>query len=95
MSQLIYVGALWHQYCDPFIGVVGFDKAEVEAKLDALAQEELDRVTDVPDDEMPDVAIMSSGVHAESYDRLEDFVCDQHSLADAQDVLRQSGVWIC
>jgi hypothetical protein len=70
----IYVGSLWHEHCDPFVTVIGFDNAEVLVKLDDLTMEEFDRVClDIPEDEQDSINLMSGGVHAESYADLDDF----------------------
>ncbi len=73
-ERTIYVGSLWHQDCDPFIGVVGFDPGKVETKLAELAQEEYDRCMDVPDDEQDEINIMGSGVLAEQWYSLSLFI---------------------
>ncbi len=65
-QRTIYVGSLWHQDCDPFIGVVGFDAIKVSIKLSELALEEEERCNDGPNDERDEINVMSSGVFAEA-----------------------------
>lgn len=59
-----YVGSLWHQHCDPFVTVIGYNEREVKAKLDELEEEEESQILDGTDDEI-NVNIMTGGVTLE------------------------------
>jgi len=39
----IFASSLYWHDCDPFISVVGFNRGEVQARLDEIAVEEMDR----------------------------------------------------
>ena len=76
IQHTIYVGSLWHRDCDAFATVIGFEKANVQSRLDELAQEEYDRCMDVPDDEQTEVNIMTGGVFEETFEDIMDLGFD-------------------
>ena len=85
----LYVGSLWHQDCDPFVSVVGFDESEVEAKLDGLQQEEYRRIANEADDTAEnEINIMSSGVYAELSAFVIDNMMDGKDMTTYQELLR-------
>ena len=40
VMTIIYIGSLYHEYCDPFLGVIGLDENKVEKTLKELADQE-------------------------------------------------------
>ena len=66
-TRTVYVGSLWHRYCDPFATVTGFNATNVQETLDKLAADEYDRVClNLEEDEQEHIDIYSSGVFAEA-----------------------------
>ena len=64
---MYYVGSLWYENCDPFIGVVATSRKVAEEKLEFLVQEEISNILDsTPEDELiGDMEIYTSGVFEE------------------------------
>ena len=97
-TRTVYVGSLWHRAAtadDPFATVIGFDAAEVELRLDKVADEERDRIfhqDNVPDDE---IDICNSGVHAEPYAGLAlEYAGPEAERWDAHDELETDGITV-
>ncbi len=95
-QRTVYVGSLWHQNCDPFMSVVGFDANKVEAKLEELAQEEFNRCTDqdAAGDLVFEDDIMGGGVFPEPLFRLVDFIEDSNRLDEYMADLESDGIAI-
>ena len=74
MERKAWTGALWHQYCDAFIGVVATTKFEAERQLDSAAEEEYERCVDqeTMDDIEYEDDICSSGVFFDTVELTEE-----------------------
>ena len=42
----VYIGGLWHEGCDPFLGVIARSRKQAEVALDEAVQEEFERNLD-------------------------------------------------
>lgn len=75
----VYVGALWHQDCDPFCYVVAKDAATCERVLQECSKEEFQLMVDSADDEFPyEDDIMTGGVFFEGkYELDEEFQLEE------------------
>lgn len=79
-TKTIYVGSLWHEFCDPFVTVAGYDEDTVQAKLDELAEDEWQVLLEhgaeagVPEDEVGDT-IRTGGIFPEA--SLDDFLLEE------------------
>ena len=93
MTNMYYVGSLWHFDCDPFVTVVGTDPVQVSAKLAELSQEETDYISSNSEEEAnyDGSDIMTGGIFAES--NYHDFV-EPDRLDEAESDLEESGIFI-
>ena len=73
----IYVGSLWHEYCDPFVTVVGYNKKQVQTKLYELAEAEYELVMDQDDESSIECNILTGGIFKESPEFLENLLVDE------------------
>ena len=75
----IYVGSLWHQDCDAFATVMGFNEEQVNDVLNGLAGDEAARCADQDEVDVDDWDddIMANGVSVEpgsfASEQLEDW----------------------
>ena len=92
----IYVGSIWWENCDPFIGVIATSYQKAEEKLAGLVRDEyLQYNSGLEEGEEGLAKIMSSGVFAEQFSDLDMFVCPNHCVEEVVDALETEGVFVC
>lgn len=107
--RTLFVGSLWHEFSDPFLGVVATSRETCESVLREMAANEHARwycegradIRAIPsgvhrmDHQDCEDDIRSSGVHAEGEPFLTVFVEDESRLDECEDDLAELGyaIW--
>ena len=76
----IYFGSLWHEYCAPFVTVVGYNKKQVQTKLYELAEAEYELMMDQDDERSIECNILTGGISKKSPEFLEDLLAHEEEF---------------
>ena len=84
--KVVYIGSLWHEFCEPFATVLATTAEAAEAKLIEVANEEAEQTPD---------ETLTSGIFSAATVGLLAYVCESHDLEEVVDSLLETGVFVC